>query len=454
MKLQKKEVADFQKFSEINFLRTLIAFMNTDGGIIRINNKTKTISESFVFDVLRENLRRLPHGHLSFGHNRDIELFSQSLFLKSITIDNTPYFIIEVDKNRSENGFYYLLNDEGGKDYYFRVKGKNVKTEEKDADYFEKIALFNSPTYNDYQPIDEDLKSQLEKLGEEITVKSIGDLTRNTYIYKYMDLESALLSLENGSLRLVEPTNWDDQYEGRFYNARYYKTKSRLLNASLTPFLYATCLSTKQENEAAWVLYAHNRKGLASRCVEFKLNIKKLFDQITKYALDSLFKGEALSLYFGRVEYLSKYIIDNLHRKHVGKSKTINKNYIKYFVNFRLESYLNLLLLKRSAFEHEEELRIFIVPKSSKIKTRRTRSGKYSQNGRTGKSIKPQDIFIKIDWGAIIEEVRIDKNCTTYEKNLLKDRLNAIDPSISVDDNYDPYEDKSLKRGPISIITQ
>ena len=124
MKLQKKEVADFQKFSEINFLRTLIAFLNTDGGIIRINNKTKTISESFVFDVLRENRRRLPHWLLSFGHNRDIELFSQSLFLQSITIDNTPYFIIEVDKIRSENGFYYLLNDEGGKDYYFRVKGK------------------------------------------------------------------------------------------------------------------------------------------------------------------------------------------------------------------------------------------------------------------------------------------------------------------------------------------
>lgn len=452
--LGKKEYVDFQKYSEINVLRTLVAFCNTNGGIIRIRDNKKEIDEDFIYSMLRDNRGRLPHWLISFGYNEDINLLSNSLYFKSITIDNESFFTIEVDTCKFKNGYLYLTNNDGGKEYYFRVKGKNVKTDEKTASYWEKIALFDSPIYNDYQPDEEGIKKELEKARDRVVVKSIGELTRNTYIYKYLDLESALQSLENNNLRFVEPTNWDDQYEGRFYNAKFKNPMMSYHSSSLTPFLYATCLSTKQESEAAWVLYSHNKKGLASRCVEFKLNRKKLFDQIVKHVLDSLSNGDSYSLYIGRVEYLSKFVIDNLHRKHVGKSKNINKNYLQYFDKFTLESYLNLLLLKRLSFQHEEELRIFIVPKSGKIKTRRTKSGKYSQNGKTGKSIKPQDTFVKIDWGTIIEEIRIDKNCTNYEKKLLKDRLNAINPAIIIDEDYDPYEDKSLKSGPLTIVTK
>ena len=451
MRFQKKETADFKKFSEINVIKTLIAFWNTDGGIIQIRDDERALDENFFYSVLRGVRGKLPFGVLTGDYSKDKNVLSNSLYLRSTIIDGTPFFVIDVYKVYSKKDLFYLLNDDGGKDYYFRVKGKNVKTDEKNASYWEKIALYDAPKYNDYQPADDVLNSKLNGLRGEIVIRSIGDITRKRFVYKYMDLESALLSLENGTLRFVEPTNWDDQYEGRFYNAVYYDSNNNILNSNLTPFLYATCLSTKQENEAAWVLYAHNRKGLAARCVEFKLNIKSLLDQITKHVIDSYYSENRMSLYFGNVTYLTKFDIDNLHKKYV-PCKPTNDNYHKYFDNFSLKCYLNLLLLKRVTFEHEKEFRIFIIPEDKLPKTRKIGSEDYIRDGKTGKDVYPQSTFVHIDWTEIISEVRYDKNSTSYEYALLENAIKKINPSIPIKE-YDPYEDESMSKSPLNIST-
>ena len=90
--LGKKEYVDFQKYSEINVLRTLVAFCNTNGGIIRIRDNKKEIDEDFIYSMLRDNRGRLPHWLISFGYNEDINLLSNSLYFKSITIDNESFF--------------------------------------------------------------------------------------------------------------------------------------------------------------------------------------------------------------------------------------------------------------------------------------------------------------------------------------------------------------------------
>ena len=41
--------------------------------------------------------------------------------------------------------------------------------------------------------------------------------------YKYMSLDSFIVSLVNHTWRFVEPKKWKDKYEGRFYNADYSK---------------------------------------------------------------------------------------------------------------------------------------------------------------------------------------------------------------------------------------
>lgn len=51
----------------------------------------------------------------------------------------------------------------------------------------------------------------------------IGNREKQMYIYKYMDIETAILCLKNNNIRFVEPTLWQDKYESRFYTADYSK---------------------------------------------------------------------------------------------------------------------------------------------------------------------------------------------------------------------------------------
>ena len=43
----------------------------------------------------------------------------------------------------------------------------------------------------------------------------LGERNTNRFIYKYMNLEVAVMSLTNGTVRFVEPYTWQDKFEGR-----------------------------------------------------------------------------------------------------------------------------------------------------------------------------------------------------------------------------------------------
>ena len=361
-------------------------------------------------------------------------------------------------------------------DYFFYVGDKIVKTEWSHLRYFEIVSRNPElPRFKKYEPSEPISRKEFIEIRNKNNVdfEIIGELNNSSALYKYMDLESALLCLEKrikGSivektpnLRFVEPTSWDDQYEGRFYNACY-KHDDEYVNcvdveSREAPFLYACCFSSKRENEAAWVLYSHNRTGLASRCVEFKLNRVKLREQLVKNLKDCC-------VYIGPVKYLNKEKIDHIHEKEIGKNNLPNEDYDKYFRPFIKECYLNLLLMKRSVFEHEKEVRLFVIPNDEveKEKTRRGSDGKFSEN------VKPKSMLVDIDWTEVIEEVKIDRNCSEYEIKLLQDKLNILAEDKKKEKGLDkdayekllsclklkvfsPYKDELLVNGPLTIIT-
>ena len=51
----------------------------------------------------------------------------------------------------------------------------------------------------------------------------VGEVYRKATIYKYQSLDTALICLENGNIRFVQPSQWPDKYESLFYNACYDK---------------------------------------------------------------------------------------------------------------------------------------------------------------------------------------------------------------------------------------
>lgn len=373
------------------------------------------------------------------------------------------------EKNYSKNEKEFVY------EFYFRIGEATIKTDSSHLLYYYNNREYDIPIYKDYEPSEYKKKKKFSETRKKnrIVFEAIGNLPYGNNLYKYMDLESALLCLEkriqngiivkNPNIRFVEPTSWDDQYEGRFYNACY-KTddgKGNLIDVdpAVTPFLYACCFSSKRENEAAWVLYSHNRTGLASRCVEFTLNRMKLREEL-------VINQENCSLYIGSVKYLNKEAIDSIHQQTIGKDGHPNKDYDKYFNPFSKECYLNLLLLKRPAFEHEKEVRIFIVPNDEirNPKARRREDGKFPPG------VKPNSRYVNIDWVEVIDEVRIDKNCTDFEVSLLQNSLDELVKAKKQKDNlgneeyeemlkkfklkkFDPYKDDSLAQGPITIVT-
>lgn len=202
---------------------------------------------------------------------------------------------------------------------------------------------------------------------------------RYNKVFKYMTLETFISSLYSGTWRFFEPSKWKDKYEQRFYCAKY------TLPAALsnTPQLFATCVTRVKNSEAAWKVYS-NGLGLGAHCLQLELDIVELRKQL---------RASGLQFEEKPIVYETERIIMDLHKKR-------NPNYNKYFSSFTLDSFLNLLSLKRDAFTYEKELRLFIIPK----------------NGcKRNKCKKAQFHDINIKWGDVITKVRVDKKCSDAE---------------------------------------
>lgn len=202
---------------------------------------------------------------------------------------------------------------------------------------------------------------------------------RYTRVFKYMTLEAFLTSLYCGTWRFFEPSKWNDKYEQRFYCANYTLPAAK----GNTPQLFATCVTRLKNSEAAWKVYS-NGQGLGAHCLQLEIDIVELRKQL-----------RASGFHFEEklIEYKPENVILDLHKK--------RKAYYKeFFSSFTLDSFLNLLSLKREAYTYEQELRLFIIPMNG---------------GKRNKYKKAQHQDLKINWRDVISKVRIDKKCSDAE---------------------------------------
>ena len=202
---------------------------------------------------------------------------------------------------------------------------------------------------------------------------------RYTKVFKYMTLEAFLTSLYCETWRFFEPSKWNDKFEQRFYCAKY-----KLPNAiGKTPQLFATCVTRAKNSEAAWKVYS-NGQGLGAHCLQLELDIVELRKQL---------RASGLRFEEKLIVYKPENVIMDLHKKR-------KPSYKKYFYPFTLDSFLNLLSLKRDAYTYEQELRLFIIP---------------TNGGTRNNCKKAQYRDLKIKWRDVISKVRIDKNCSDAE---------------------------------------
>lgn len=205
-----------------------------------------------------------------------------------------------------------------------------------------------------------------------------------TKIYKYMSLEALVISLNSSSWRFFEPNKWNDQYEKRFYCARYCSPHI----GTNAPKVYATCVTRERNSEAAWKVYSHGI-GMGAHCVQIEIDMIRLRNQL---------RSSGFKIYERAVNYMSENIILDLHKKK-------SKYYDTYFKPFTKTSFFNLISIKRDAYSYEKEIRLFAEPSNFESRS-------------TGKTCDYHDFTIQ--WIDVIKSIRIDSKCSIAELQSLQ----------------------------------
>lgn len=221
----------------------------------------------------------------------------------------------------------------------------------------------------------------------------LGEDSRKRYLYKYMDMESAIQCIKKKELRFVEPSLWKDQYEKLFYTANY----SKVAGGSKFPItLFANCFTKERASESSWKTYVYDKNGIASRCVQFKINRAKF----RKALSDSSFINQA-TIYEGQCSY----ILNDIDIINIAQKKS--PWHIDLFQNgMNLSIFMSLLLIKRKCFRYENECRFFLV-KDVKSKLR-----------NHGRKKAGQHIILSLDWKLFVESILVDDKCSDTELDM------------------------------------
>lgn len=385
-------IVQYQDRSEISYgfiTKSIVALANSDGGKIYLGKKRKSTYGQTISGGIPESLK--------LGYKQEIE---QIIAQISDHVKDFPNNVIDIGWEPNRPGYDYLviyvqsynktlleLNWPEKKLFGIFVR-ENANTIKYASPTVSIIALQKRLKYKTLKPIKQLNGTAYHLINNEKPLK---------YAYKYMSLDTFLLSLSSGTWQFVEPTRWSDEYEGRFYKANY----NNIAKTGVCPRkLYATCITGEVANEAAWKVYSHGQ-GLGARCVQIKINMEilrqKLSKDIFKQNHDGSLEKVKGNLYEGMMFYdFTNEEITSLHLPTSPYHET-------FFEDFCIEKFLKLLLIKRKAYEYEKEIRLFFVPEEYSEIDSNTRKGK-------GCSVE-----IRIDWNSIIEEIRVDKCCSKGE---------------------------------------
>lgn len=220
-------------------------------------------------------------------------------------------------------------------------------------------------------------------------------------LYKYMNVKYAIEFLRTGRFLMNEPSAWSDPYERRFYTADYSNIEGFKPHR-----IHCTCFTQKCSNEAAWRMYSSKDTGIASRTVRFEFRRSALLQALDR-GLDSgrVYLGNA------SYDYTSKQI-DGLHLKK-------NPLYQKHFSSFSLDKFLNLLLIKRKAFEYEQEVRMFLVGEDA---------GDIWDETGIEVSRKQFLVFPTEIMQQMIKSISVDPICDDLEYNMIKTSIMSVFP--------------------------
>lgn len=218
----------------------------------------------------------------------------------------------------------------------------------------------------------------------------IYNLSEDEIVYKYIPIKYVKLILQNRTIQICKVSSWEDPYENFFYKQNYQLEDGTPVTAeNLTGCIFGQSWTICPESDAMWRIYSPRKDA-----IRVKTTVGKLFDVF--YLNDSCMATHSI----GKVEYMDESEIE----KWIGdefKASDYTRSKIGKIAT-------DSAYLKRSAFEHEHEVRLIINLESNDINTK--------QNYLVY-NISPEDLF---------DEFCLDPRLTYSEASTIKNKLIAL----------------------------
>lgn len=164
-------------------------------------------------------------------------------------------------------------------------------------------------------------------------------------LHKYMPLERVLEMLTNQTLWFANPTIWKDPFEKRFIE-NVYNIGGAQKSFPWKDRVYCMCTTQTATSEAYWNAYSAEEIG-----VSIKFNRQVLLNELERLA------AAGNRIYIGKVQYQKTQVIKGL----LSNNPFLNPSGTPITSLGTEEMKVRLLLLKRLAYQYENEIRFFIV---------------------------------------------------------------------------------------------
>lgn len=244
----------------------------------------------------------------------------------------------------------------------------------------------------------------------------------NRQIYKYMKYDYFLKWLQTNDLFISHPSKWADPFENYLLNLKLQFPDGKLKNFFERKWMFAQCWTlTKRETDAHWRIYSMGNDwlniGIPLKSLttnnDILVRIRTTVSALWHYFINSstIIGTGVNSCFLGKVNYIS--------RIHLLKLAKNPKNLEKFLGS--QHGIIQSLLFKRTAFRHENEVRLIF---------RLTEFKKYPSIEPTS---KPDHMIIQdVNPCQFIDQIIFDPRISAVKFREEKDKLSKFFPESMI----------------------
>jgi Protein of unknown function (DUF2971) len=171
------------------------------------------------------------------------------------------------------------------------------------------------------------------------------DIKPSTMLYRTIPKDRLYELFAKHQNALVRPRMWDDPWENIALNSKV-EINGEFGDFGFKDDIYGQCWTLKGFSDAVWRIYSQDKTG-----VRIRTTVGKLLGSLSNYKPNQ----SSISCFIGRVTYMSTKQIHSFAGRHFCEGFGTNGQKIA-----------ETLLVKRIAFDHENEVRlIYLSPDST-----------------------------------------------------------------------------------------